>query len=207
MIRIKGTEMAKRAEEKMATRRRIVDAAAKRFLADGLEGATIAKVLGDVGLTHGTFYAHFRSKEALLAEAFVTAAAETSERWIRGISGLATNQGIGVLLARGLGSAHFKHPEAGCPFVAAGAEVWRHDSELRATYEESMLSVASRVAGSLGDEDDLERALAIHAICIGGMTMARSVADEEVALKVLRACRQFVLKHLPPRDTVEETQQ
>ncbi|WMT76324.1 TetR/AcrR family transcriptional regulator [Bradyrhizobium sp. Ash2021] len=188
--------MTKRAEQKVETRTRIVDAAAKRFLIDGIEGATISKVLGDAGLTHGTFYAHFQSKETLLAEAFLTAAAETSERWIVGVSDLSTNQGIGLLLARALGNAHLKHPETGCPFVAAGSEIWRSHNEIRKAYEEGMLAVAAKVADSLGDQADVDHAIAIHAICIGGLTMARSVASEEVSLRVLRACRQFVLKRL-----------
>lgn len=192
--------MTKRADQKRETRNRIVDAAAKRFLAEGMEGATISKVLGDAGLTHGTFYAHFQSKEAMLAEAFLTAAAETSERWISGISDLSTNHGIGLLLARALGTAHLKHPEQGCPFVAAGAEVWRSHPDIRKAYEEGILAVAGKIANSLGDESDIDRALAIHAICTGGITMARSVANEEVALRVLRACRQFVIKSLQPKN-------
>ena len=192
--------MTKRAELKVESRNRIVDAAAKRFLSEGMEGATISKVLGDAGLTHGTFYAHFDSKEALLAEAFLTAAAETSERWISGVSDLSTNQGIGLLLARALGTAHLKHPETGCPFVAAGSEVWRSHGDIRNAYEEGMLAVAGKVAGSLGDEGNIDHAIAIHAICIGGLTMARSVASEEVALRILRACRQFVLKRLQSRN-------
>ena len=192
--------MTKRAELKVESRNRIVDAAAKRFLSEGMEGATISKVLGDAGLTHGTFYAHFDSKEALLAEAFLTAAAETSERWISGVSDLSTNQGIGLLLARALGTAHLKNPETGCPFVAAGSEVWRSHNDIRKAYEEGMLAVAGKVAGSLGDESNIDHAIAIHAICVGGLTMARSVASEEVALRILRACRQFVLKRLQPKN-------
>jgi TetR/AcrR family transcriptional repressor of nem operon len=186
--------MTRRSEQKVETRNRIVDAAARRFLTEGMEGATISGVLGDAGLTHGTFYAHFQSKEALLAEAFLIAAAETSDRWIKGVPDLSTNQGVGLLLARALGTAHLKHPEIGCPFVAAGSEVWRSHNDIRKAYEEGMLAVAKKVAGSLGDETAIDHALAIHAICIGGLQMARSVATEEVALRVLRACRQFVLK-------------
>jgi TetR/AcrR family transcriptional repressor of nem operon len=189
--------MTKRSQQKIKTRTKILDAATRRFRIEGLEGATIAKVLGDAGLTHGTFYAHFRSKEALLAEAFVAAAAETSERWIKGVAELSPRQGVGLLLARGLGTAHLNNPETGCPFVAAGAEVWRGTDELREAYEQGMLAVARKVAGSLGNEQNLDQALAIHAICIGGLTMARSVADEKIALRVMRACRQFVLERLP----------
>src|SRR5271156_1513137 len=98
--------MTRRSEEKANTRKKILDAASRRFRLEGLEGATIANVLGDAGLTHGTFYAHFQSKEALLAEAFVVAAAETSQRWIKGVSGLPAKQRVGLLLARNLGTAH-----------------------------------------------------------------------------------------------------
>lgn len=192
--------MSKRSEEKSRTRTRILEAATRRFRVEGLEGATIANVLGDAGLTHGTFYAHFASKEALLAEAFVAAAAETSERWIKGVAALPAEHGVGLLLARNLGTAHLKNPEAGCPFVAAGAEVWRGSPELRQAYEQGMLAVARKVAGALGDEDDLDLALAIHAICIGGLTMARSVRDEKVALRVMRACRRFVIEALPAKE-------
>ena len=196
--------LTKRAAQKRKTRTKIVDAARKRFLIEGVEGATIAKVLGDAGLTHGTFYAHFQSKEALLAEAFLAAAAETSERWIKGVDALSTNQGIGLLLARSLGPAHLHHPETGCPFVAAGSEVWRSHSDIRQAYEDGVMAVAEKVAGSLGVEPDIDQALAIHAMCIGGLTMARSVAHEDVALRILRACRQFVLKRLPARPAPEE---
>src|SRR5258708_485376 len=150
--------MAKRSEEKVKTRAKILEAATRRFRLEGLQGATIANVLGDAGLTHGTFYAHFESKEALLAEAFVMAAAETSERWIKGVSDLSTKQGVGLLLARGLGTTHLKNPQTGCPFVAAGAEVWRGSDELRHAYEQGMLAVARKVAGSLGNEANIERA-------------------------------------------------
>lgn len=184
----------KRSERKTETRRKIVNAAARRFLTDGLEGATIANVLGDAGLTHGTFYTHFQTKETMLEEAFVAAAAETSDRWIKGVADVSTVQGIVLLLGRALGRAHLRHPETGCPFVAAGAEVWRGTPGMRKAYQEGMLAVAHKVSESLCDTDGIDRALAIHAICTGGLTMARSCASEEVALRVLRACRQFVIE-------------
>ena len=189
-------EMTRRAEEKTKTRRKIIEAATRRFRLEGLDGATISNVLGDAGLTHGTFYAHFRSKEALLAEAFVVAAAETSERWIRGLSKAPNAETIELLVARNLGTAHLKNRETGCPFVAAGAEVWRGSRELSEAYERGMLAVAHKIASLLGDKEDIDVALAIHAICIGGLTMARSVANERVALRVMRACRRFVLERL-----------
>ena len=194
-------KVTRRSARKATMRRKIVDAASRRLRVQGLEGATIANVLGDAGLTHGTFYAHFESKEALLAEAFITAAADTSERWIKGISDLPIERGVELLVNRNLGTAHLRNLRTGCPFVAAGAEVWRGSSELREAYEQSMLAVARKVSGALGKQNDIDLALAIHAICVGGLTMARSVLDEKLALRIMRACREFVLERLPAKRT------
>lgn len=188
--------MAKRADQKADTRKRILSAASRRLRLKGVEGSTIADVLNDAGLTHGTFYAHFRSKEALLAEAFVIAAAQTSERWIKNISDIESQRRLERVVARNLGIAHLNNRQSGCPFVAVGAEIWRGSLELRQAYEEAMLAVAKKIAAALGDEDDIDLALAIHAISIGGLTMARSVVDERIAVRVMTACRRFVLEKL-----------
>jgi TetR/AcrR family transcriptional regulator, transcriptional repressor for nem operon len=189
--------MTQRAEQKAQTRQKIVDAAARHLVSDGLQGATIGEMLRDAGVTHGTFYTHFRSKEAMLAEAFLTAAAEASDRWVKGLDDLTADQGLALLLARNLGRTHLERPEIGCPFVAAGAEVWRNGGEVKAAYEAGVLAVARKVAGALGD-DDIDRALVIHATCIGALTMARSVESETVALQIMRACRKFLLKSVVP---------
>jgi TetR/AcrR family transcriptional repressor of nem operon len=186
--------MNTRKQKKEESRKLIVDAAAQRFRREGLAGATIADILSDAGLTHGTFYAHFDSKEALQAEAFRSAADETSDRWTQNIADLPLDGAVRLLLGRGLGNYHLKHPETGCPFAAAGSEVARGSADIRKAYEESLLAVAAKVSSALGDGTDVDTALAIHAMCLGGITMARSVSSDEAALRILRACRQFVLE-------------
>src|SRR3954469_21856998 len=54
-------------DQKQATRQRILDAAGRRFKQDGIDGAGVATVMSDAGLTNGAFYAHFASKEDLVA--------------------------------------------------------------------------------------------------------------------------------------------
>ena len=186
--------MNTRKQKKEESRKLIVDAAAQRFRREGLAGATIAHILSDAGLTHGAFYAHFDSKEALQAEAFRSAADETSDRWTQNIADLPLDGAVRLLLGRGLGNYHLKHPETGCPFAAAGSEVARGSADIRKAYEESLLAVAAKVSLALGDGTDVDTALAIHAMCLGGITMARSVSSDEAALRILRACRQFVLE-------------
>ena len=54
-------------EHKDATRRRIIEAAGRRLKRDGIDGSGIAILMADAGLTNGAFYAHFASKDDLVA--------------------------------------------------------------------------------------------------------------------------------------------
>jgi AcrR family transcriptional regulator len=54
-------------EHKQATRQRIIEAAGRRFKKDGIDGSGIATLMADAGLTNGAFYAHFTSKQDLVA--------------------------------------------------------------------------------------------------------------------------------------------
>lgn len=104
--------MNTRKQKKEESRKLIVDAAAQRFRREGLAGATIADILSDAALTHGTFYAHFDSKEALQAEAFRSAADETSDRWTQNIADLPLDGAVRLLLGRGLGPLSFSENTA-----------------------------------------------------------------------------------------------
>jgi len=73
-------------DQKQATRQRIIETAGRRFKKDGIDGSGIATLMGDAGLTNGAFYAHFSSKEDLVA----TTVAEQSRRQSNNFEALAT---------------------------------------------------------------------------------------------------------------------
>src|SRR5271166_4690014 len=107
------------------TRARILRAAGKVFRRQGYHAAGVDKVMEEAGLTAGGFYAHFDSKEALLAEALTCAAAGISHRRDIGLAGLPGDEWLDAFLGRYLSMAHRREIEDGCPLTALVSEVAR----------------------------------------------------------------------------------
>src|SRR5215469_3225005 len=97
-------------EHKQETRERIVDAAATALRARGIDGVSVADIMADAGLTHGGFYAHFRSKEELVGAALKRAATQT-------IGILSQEPQIDAVIDTYLSAGHAAHPELGCPLA------------------------------------------------------------------------------------------
>ena len=107
-------------EHKEATRRRIVEAAGRRFKRDGIDGSGIATLMADAGLTNGAFYAHFDSKEDLVATTVADQLREQRESyWQR------PGAGVEQLVREYLSVRHRDDPEHGCPSAALLDEIGR----------------------------------------------------------------------------------
>src|SRR5215212_6008641 len=137
-------------EHKEATRRRIIEAAGRRLKSDGIDGSGVAALMGDAGLTNGAFYAHFASKDDLVATAIAgqlsgqraTLGAETAdpaalERFIREY----------------LSSEHRDNPADGCPSAALLDEISRSSPAVRRAYTDGILRIADDVAARLSPDD------------------------------------------------------
>ncbi len=118
-------------EHKASTRRRIVDGAAAALRARGLAGVGVADLMREAGLTHGGFYAHFASKDALVAEA-IDAAGEQSVRNLRKVVKRAGPEpAFKAIVDAYLSTAHRDGPESGCALAALGAELARESPAAR----------------------------------------------------------------------------
>src|SRR3954449_9138772 len=84
--------VAKAGSKKEETRERILRAAARAIRKHGYEGVGVADVMKEAGLTHGGFYAHFESRDALLVEALERAGID---------SACSLNGAIGARIAEG----------------------------------------------------------------------------------------------------------
>lgn len=160
-------------EHKQETRERIVEAAAAAFRAKGIEGVSIAEIMGEAGLTHGGFYAHFKSKEELIGAALKRAATELIGTWsdARGIDGI-----IDTYLSKG----HAQHPELGCPLAAMGPELTRSGDKVRQGLAAGVAQRIEFVKRLLPEaEATEENATAIVAALLGGIVLARMVAPEK----------------------------
>ncbi len=187
-------------DHKPATRARIVAAAARVLLDQGLAGTGVHQVMARAGLTHGGFYAHFRSRDALIAEALEALLEERRGQLVAGLDELRVEQRLAQIVGRYLNRRHRDNAEAGCPLPALGGEVARADPELRRRFERGLAALADEIAAPQGEDADAgagaspeERALATLALCAGGVMLSRAVGDGELSDRILRACRRFAL--------------
>ena len=170
-------------EHKEATRRRIVEAAGRRFKRDGIDRSGIATLMADAGLTNGAFYAHFESKDDLVATAVADQLREQRESfWER--PGAEVEQ----LVRDYLSVRHRDDPERGCPSAALLDEIGRCPTSTKQAYTDGMLSIADEIAARLAPDDpESERAttLSLFALLIGTLQLSRALADRQLADEVL----------------------
>ena len=186
-----------RGAAKEASHERIVSAAARAIRRSGYDGTGVADVMKDAGLTHGGFYAHFPSREAMLAEAADRAGAEAVAASARVVAAAPPPQALRSLLQAYLSKAHVQNAETGCPVVALGSEMPRQAPEVRraATRRiKEMIDLVARQSPDWGQPGAHERALATVATMVGALLLARAVDDARLS----DALRKAALEHLSP---------
>jgi len=175
------------ADHKAKTRARILAAAGRMFRRRGYHASGVDAVMAEAGLKPGGFYAHFDSKESLLAEALHQAAAAMEARGVPVPDGPPGRSWASAFVAGYLSPAHRDAADDGCPLAALICEVARAGEPVKRSFEATLLRMASRMSPGSGAPDDRE--LAVLALCLGGLGMARAVSDEGLALRILAACR------------------
>jgi TetR/AcrR family transcriptional regulator, transcriptional repressor for nem operon len=185
------------ARRKDATHERIVDAAARAIRRSGYGGTGVADIMKDAGLTHGGFYAHFASREAMLAEAADRAGAESLAALERVAAAAPPRRGRQALLRTYLSKAHFDGVETGCAVAALGSELPRQAPDVRraATRRiKEMIDLVARQSPDWGQPGAHSHALVTMATMVGALVLARAVDDPrlsdafcEAALKDLTA--------------------
>jgi TetR/AcrR family transcriptional regulator, transcriptional repressor for nem operon len=180
---------------KEVTHERIVDAAARAIRRSGYDGTAVADIMKDVGLTHGGFYAHFASREAMLAEAADRAGAEAVAASASIAAAVPPEQALQTLLRAYLSREHVDNAEKGCPVVALGSETPRQAPEVRraATRRiKEMIDVVARQSPDWGQPGAHEKALVTVATMVGALLLARAVDERSLS----DALRKAALKHL-----------
>jgi TetR/AcrR family transcriptional regulator, transcriptional repressor for nem operon len=180
---------------KEATHERIVEAAGRAIRRSGYGGTGVADIMKEAGLTHGGFYAHFDSREAMLAEAADRAGAETVATLERVAATAPPDQALQAMLRTYLSKAHLDAIETGCAVAALGSEMPRQAPKVRraATRRiKEMIDLVARQSPEWGRPGAHERALITVATAVGAMVLARAVDDP----KLSDAVRQAALNHL-----------
>jgi len=181
---------------KEATHERIVETAARAIRRSGYDGTSVVDIMKEAGLTHGGFYAHFASREAMLAEAARRACAESAAIAADVVASVPPEQALTYMLQAYLSRENLEQVERGCPLAALGSETVRQAPEVRRVttrYIKEMVDLVARQSPDWGQPGAHERALVTVATMVGTLLLAR-VVDEPTLSDSLRTA---ALKHLP----------
>jgi TetR/AcrR family transcriptional regulator, transcriptional repressor for nem operon len=186
-------------DQKQATRQRIVEAAGRRFKQDGIDGAGVAAVMSDAGLTNGAFYAHFASKEDLVANVLADQLRAQRQNFD---SQPPDRAGLEAFIRAYLSPQHRDQSADGCPSAALLDEIVRRPAATRQVFTDELLTTADDVAARL-DRTDAEAArtdaLTILGLMIGTLQLARALADRDLSDQVLARGVETALKLLEDR--------
>lgn len=172
-------------EHKDETRRRIVETAGRRFKQDGLDGSGIATLMKDAGLTNGAFYAHFESKNDLVA---TVVGAELGRQAVTFSELTPGRAGLEEFVRGYLSAEHRDNPAAGCPSAALLDEIGRCSAATKRAYTDGATAFVDEIAARLAPDDpDSARATALNlfAMMVGTLQLARALADSELSNAVL----------------------
>jgi TetR/AcrR family transcriptional regulator, transcriptional repressor for nem operon len=182
---------------KEATHERIVETAARAIRRSGYDGTGVAEIMKEAGLTHGGFYAHFDSRDGMLAEAADRAGADTVAFLTRVAAEVAPKKALEAMLRTYLSKEHVESAETGCAVAALGSEMPRQAPKVRraATRRiKEMIDLVARQSPDWGQPGAHERALVTLTTAVGALVLARAVDDP----KLSDALREAALNHLIP---------
>lgn len=188
------------ASRKQLTHDRILDTAAGVLREDGFAGVGVADIMKRAGLTHGGFYAHFESRESLLAEALERAGQDGRQRLQRAASAASADPGAGfrALVESYLSERHLKSPATGCPVAALASEMPRQSGAVREAANGRIEGLIANVRSAL-PAASAEAAPAVASLLVGALQLARTLGDNARGRRHLAAARQALLEHYEPK--------
>jgi len=183
--------------KKEQTRERILRAAARAIRKQGYEGVGVAEVMKDAGLTHGGFYAHFESRDALLSAAAEQAGLESAESLARALAKAKPGGELLSLVDTYLADNHVRAAEhgLGCAIAAAGSEVPRQCPEVRRAVSRRIKDLIGTIEQQLpgwGKPAAHEKAMAVVATMVGALMLARAVDDAQLSKALRKSARESI---------------
>ena len=183
-------------EHKLETHARIVKKASVRLREKGAHGIGVADLMKDAGLTHGGFYAHFDSREALVIEAFTHAMDRSTERWRKLTEQTSPEKRLAMIVNSYLTPLHRDDPGHGCAVPALGAEIARESPKTRRVFagrlEQMIDMIAAQIPG-IPRKAARKQAMAALATMMGTLVMARIAGSGEFSDEILGAGREALL--------------
>jgi TetR/AcrR family transcriptional repressor of nem operon len=183
-------------EHKQETHDRIVKKASVRLREKGAHGIGVADLMKEAGLTHGGFYAHFDSREALVIEAFGYAMDRATDRWRKLAGEVPPEKRLAAIIDTYLSPTHRDDPGRGCAVPALGAEIARESLKTRKAFAVKLEQMIDMMADQILDvppKTARKQAMATLAAMIGTMVLSRIAGNGAFSDEILAAGREAVL--------------
>ena len=183
-------------EHKQKTRERVVREAARQLRAKGPQGVAVAGLMARAGLTHGGFYAHFASKDDLIAEAVDEMFADVRRRSDAFSDAGDPKDTLRAYLAFYLSPAHRDGRDRGCPLPALSGDIARAPGPAGERFAKGIAALADRLAGLLhqiGVDQSQEEGNALLAQLVGAVSLARAVGPGDRSDAILRDTHERIL--------------
>ena len=188
-------------EHKQETHARIVRKASVRLREKGAHGIGVADLMKEAGLTHGGFYAHFDSREALLIEAFAYAMDRSMEYWRKTTAETSPEKRLALIVDSYLNTSHRDDPGRGCAVPTLGAEIARESPKARKAFAAKLEQMIDMIADQIVDvprKTARKQATSVLATMMGTIVMARIAGNGELSDEILGAGREAVLGRATP---------
>lgn len=188
-------------EHKQETHERIVKRAAVRLREKGAHGIGVADLMKEAGLTHGGFYAHFDSREALVIEAMAHIMDRGTERWRKLGEQTLPEKRLATIVDSYLTAAHRDDPGHGCAIPTLGADIARESPKTRkafATKLEQMIDMLASLIPDASPKAARKQAMATLGTMMGTLVMARIAGNGEFSDEILAAGRDAILGRTAP---------
>ena len=187
-------------EHKLETHARIVKKASVRLREKGAHGVGVADQMKDAGLTHGGFYAHFDSREALVIEAFAYAMDRGTEHWRKLTEGTPLEKRLAAIVDSYLSTLHRDNPGHGCAIPTLGAEIAREGPKTRKAFAsrvDRMIDTVGKQIADVPPKAARKQAMAAVATMVGTLVLARIAGNGDLSDEILTAGRAAVLDRPP----------
>jgi len=183
-------------EHKLETHARIVKKASVRLREKGAHGVGVADLMKEAGLTHGGFYAHFDSREALVIEAFADAMDRGTEHWRKLAERTPPDKRLAAIVRSYLTPLHRDDPGHGCAIPTLGAEIARESPKTRKVFAaklEQMIDMLAAQIPEVSRKAARKQAMAVIATMMGTLVLARVAGSGDFSDEILGAGRDAVL--------------
>lgn len=177
----------------------IEEVSARLFREQGINGVSVADIMAAAGLTHGGFYGHFQSKDALAAIACAKAFAQSEQRWAERARGRTEQQSVfNAIVAGYLSQQNRDDVGQSCPIATFAGDVTREESDkpVRQAYLTGIKTAIDSLASLTQTDANLtarEKALADLATMVGALLLSRATKDDPISEEILVAARKFLI--------------